>query len=83
MEILLVVVVSIFNLLSFYLGAKISENKTEEIKLKPMQIYKKYKTRKEKQDSEKVYQKEQQQIKTEFENIDKYDGTPLGQEDIV
>lgn len=83
-NILLIMIVGIFNLLSFYLALKMN-NKTETVKEKknvtinPVKIYK---TAKERKRTEEEKQKEQEILKANLENIENYDGTPLGQKDI-
>lgn len=76
-EILLILVVGILNLLSFYLGSKIS--KGEEIQLKnPIKQYQEYKNEKE---DTKTYEEERKILETNLKNIENFDGTSLGQND--
>lgn len=83
-NVLLITIVGMFNLLSFYLALKMN-NKTETVKEKknvtinPVKIYK---TAKERKRIEEEKQKEQEILKANLENIENYDGTPLGQKDI-
>lgn len=83
-NVLLITIVGMFNLLSFYLALKMN-NKTEIVKEKknvtinPVKIYK---TAKERKRIEEEKQKEQEILKANLENIENYDGTPLGQKDI-
>ena len=83
-NVLLITIVGMFNLLSFYLALKMN-NKTETVKEKknvtinPVKIYK---TAKERKRTEEEKQKEQEILKANLENIENYDGTPLGQKDI-
>lgn len=75
-NILLVVIVGLFNLLSFILGATLGQ---ECVKLKnPVQQYRQYKEEKESND---IYIKEQRTLEQNLKNIDNYDGTSIGQED--
>nr|DAU10876.1 MAG TPA: hypothetical protein [Caudoviricetes sp.] len=75
-NILLVVIVGLFNLLSFILGATLGQN---NVKVKnPVQQYRQYKEEKESND---IYIKEQRTLEQNLKNIDNYDGTSMGQED--
>ena len=60
------------------LSSKGNESITPEIKkvnLNPIQAYKEHKSNKE-------VEKEQERLKVMLENVDRYDGTGLGQKDI-
>ena len=76
METLIYVVsVSIINILCFFIGAKVGQkvSKGENIEIKsPVQIVKDYQEQKE-------IEEEMNKFKTISENIDNYDGTPIGQ----
>lgn len=75
-NILLIVIVGLFNLLSFILGATLGQN---NVKVKnPIQQYRQYKEEKE---SNANYIKEQRTLEQNLKNIDNYDGTSMGQED--
>ncbi len=75
-NILLIVIVGLFNLLSFILGATLGQN---NVKVKnPVQQYRQYKEEKESND---IYIKEQRTLEQNLKNIDNYDGTSMGQED--
>lgn len=75
-NILLIVIVGLFNLLSFILGATLVQN---NVKVKnPIQQYRQYKEEKE---SNANYIKEQRTLEQNLKNIDNYDGTSMGQED--
>lgn len=81
--IILIVSIGIINILCFFVGAKIGQKviKGEEIKtpdiskLNPMNIQKK---REEKYEVEK----EKSKLETILRNIERYDGTDTGQEDV-
>lgn len=81
--IILIISIGIMNILCFFIGAKIGQKviKGEEIKapdiskLNPMNIQKK---REEKYEVEK----EKNKLETILRNIERYDGTDTGQEDI-
>lgn len=75
-NILIIVIVGLFNLLSFILGATLGQN---NVKVKnPVQQYRQYKEEKE---SNTNYIKEQRTLEQNLKNIDNYDGTSMGQED--
>ena len=81
--IILIVSIGIINILCFFVGAKIGQKviKGEEIKapdiskLNPINIQKK---REEKYEVEK----EKSKLETILRNIERYDGTDTGQEDV-
>lgn len=81
--IILIISIGIMNILCFFIGAKIGQKviKGEEIKtpdiskLNPMNIQKK---REEKYEVEK----EKSKLETILRNIERYDGTDAGQEDV-
>ena len=80
MTVLIIVTSSIFNIICFFLGAKIGQKvvKNESIKIidkSPIEAIR------EKQENKEL--KRQQEIDDVIKhNIDVYDGTPLGQRDI-
>ena len=81
--IILIVSIGIINILCFFVGAKIGQKviKGEEIKapdiskLNPMNIKKE---REQKYEAEK----EKNKLETILKNIERYDGTDAGQEDV-
>ena len=78
--ILLITVVALINVLSFTIGAKIGQKivrgeKIEMPKLNPMEVYREHQERKE-------VEREKDKIETIMRNIEKYDGTAKGQEDV-
>jgi hypothetical protein len=78
--ILLIAVISTLNIVCFFIGAKVGQKvvKGEEIKaptLNPMTIYNEHQEKKE-------VEKEKDKLDKILKNIDKYDGTEAGQEDI-
>lgn len=80
MEIALVIVTGVICLFSFVVGAKVGQtvSKGEEIKtpvISPLKAYKEHEAKRE-------AQKEQERIDTIMQNIEKYDGTSNGQEDV-
>jgi len=80
MEVLLMAVVAVSNILCFLIGAKVGQKvvKGEEVQLptiNPMEAYREHQERKE---AERVKDK----VETILRNIDNYDGTPNGQEEV-
>ena len=80
MEIALVIAIGAMNILCFLLGAKVGQatSKGEEIKtptLSPMKAFREHEAKKE-------AQMEQNRIDTIMRNIEGYDGTGRGQEDV-
>ena len=81
--ILLVLVIGILCIVCFFIGARVGQKvvKGEEIKspsiskLNPINIYKEHQ---EKQEMEK----EKNKVETILRNIERYDGTDIGQEDV-
>ena len=78
--ILLITVVALINVLSFTIGAKVGQKvvkgeKVELPKVNPMEIYR------ERQDK-KVAEEEKNKLETIMRNIERYDGTAAGQEDV-
>lgn len=79
--IILVLLMGGMNLLAFLIGARTAQkvDKGEEIKLptvNPMQAY-----REHREDVEA--KKEQERLNTMLENINNYNGTPVGQKDVL
>lgn len=75
--IILVLIVCISNILSFYLGTKKHKSKTVKIK-NPIKQYQEHKELKE---NNEEYEKAQRILEINLENIENYDGTNLGQKD--
>ena len=80
MEALLMAVMAASNILCFLIGAKVGQKvvKGEEVelpKVNPMEAYREHQERKE---AERVKDK----VETILRNIDNYDGTPNGQEEV-
>lgn len=76
----LVVGVSILNIVCFFIGAKVRQkvDKGEALKLptiNPIEIYREHQERKE-------VDKEKEKLDIILSNIEKYDGTSKGQEDV-
>lgn len=86
MEILLIITVSVINITCFLIGSKIGTGK--EVKVSsPITVYREYK---EKKEEAKETEREMEAAKREREkleaierNLNRYDGTGAGQEDIV
>lgn len=81
MEILLILIVGTLNIVCFFVGAKIGQEtvRGEEIQLpkpkSPLQAHREYVARKESE-------MEQDRMEVILNNIDRYDGTENGQEDV-
>lgn len=80
MEVLLLAVMAASNIVCFLIGAKVGQtvNKGEDIKLptvNPVEIAREHREKKE-------AEMEQDRINTILQNIEAYDGTPFGQEDV-
>ena len=80
MEVLLLLVMGIANIVCFVIGAKVGQavSKGEDIKtptVNPLKAYREHEAKKE-------AQMEQHRIDTIMRNIEGYDGTGRGQEDV-
>lgn len=78
--ILLIVAVALINVLSFTIGAKIGQKvvkgeKIELPKVNPMEVYREHQEK-------KALAEEVDKIETIMRNIERYDGTEAGQEDV-
>lgn len=80
--IILVISIGIMNILCFFIGAKVGQKvvKGEDIKL-PNPI-KAIEETKDTWEFKKEQEEENERLKIQLENIDNYNGTPLGQKDI-
>ena len=80
MEILLIAVVVTANILCFLVGAKVGQmvQKGEKIEIASVNPLKAVEERRNKKEAEK----EQEKVNTILRNIEVYDGTGFGQEDI-
>lgn len=76
--IMLVFMTGLFCVLSFVVGALSVQGKSR-INLNPIKAYKEQQEEKRQQAE---YDLEQRQLATMMENIENYDGTPIGQRDI-
>ena len=80
MEVLLIATVGALCIVCFFIGAKVGQqaSKGEEIKaptLNPIKAIQEHQ-------SKKAAEKEQSKLETIMQNIEKYDGTARGQEDV-
>jgi queuine/archaeosine tRNA-ribosyltransferase len=80
MEVLLMAIFSLSNIACFLIGARVGQKvvKGETIEVptvNPMKAYQEHKAKKE-------AEMEKSKIETILRNIDNYDGTPYGQEDV-
>ncbi len=80
MEVLLVLTVGALCIGCFIVGAKVGQtvSKGDEIKLPTINPLEAYREREQK----KAAQEEQERIETIMRNIERYDGTAEGQEDV-
>ncbi|MBQ8043418.1 MAG: hypothetical protein IJ272_04640 [Clostridia bacterium] len=76
--IMLVFMTGSFCVISFLIGAGRGNGRTR-INLNPIEAYKEHKEQKE---QDKAWDLKQRQLAAEYRNIDRYDGTSRGQEDI-
>ena len=80
MELLTIVAISLLNIICFIIGAKVGQKtvkgeKIELPKLNPMEVYREHQEKKE-------ASKEMDKLETILRNIERYDGTTRGQEDV-
>ena len=77
MELMLLAVFAVSNIVCFVIGAKVGQTvrKGKDITLSPAKIVKEHKVQKE-------ADKEKNKNDTILRNIDRYNGTGLGQEDV-
>lgn len=77
---LLIAITGALNIICFYLGARVGQktSKGEEIKLPEVNPAKKYKEYKE----NKEEQYEKRKLEIIMQNIERYDGTSMGQQDV-
>ena len=80
MDILLIAVVGALNIVCFFIGAKVGQQVSKGVpietpNLNPMKAFRENQER-------KAAKEEQEKIDTIMRNIEKYDGTGRGQEDV-
>lgn len=80
MTIILITIVGALNIACFFVGAKVGQKVSrgeliETPQLNPMRIIREHQDR-------KAAEKEQEKVDTILRNIENYDGTPGGQEDV-
>ena len=73
--IMLVFMTGSFCVISFLIGG----GRKTKVNLNPVEAYKEHK---EKKEQEKTYDLKQRQLATMLDNINNYNGTPLGQKEI-
>ncbi len=80
MDILTVLVVGTLNIVCFFIGAKVGQAvvKGKDLELPSVNPMKAYREMQEKREAEK----EQNKLDTILRNVERYDGTEFGQEDI-
>lgn len=77
---LFIALMALINVMSFTIGAKVGQKivkgeKIELPKVNPMQVYREHQEKKE-------VERENNKLETIMRNIEKYDGTAKGQEDV-
>lgn len=80
MEVLLILVVGAVNILCFFVGAKVGQavakgEKVEMPSVSPLNAFRE-------KEGKRVAQKEQDRLDVILRNIEGYNGTPQGQEDV-
>lgn len=80
MDFLLIITISILEIVCFLIGARVGQKtvKGEEIKLPNINPMTRYNEHQEKKEAEKELKK----LDTILNNIERYDGTEVGQEDV-
>ena len=80
MEVLLILVVGAVNVLCFYIGAKVGQAvaKGEKVEIPSVSPLKAFREKENKAEA----QMEQDRLNTILRNIESYNGTPHGQEDV-
>ena len=80
MEVLLLAVMGAVNILCFLIGAKVGQavSKGEKVEMPTINPFEAYKEREAKKEADK----EQERFDTIMRNIENYDGTPNGQEEV-
>ena len=80
MEVLLMAVLAASNIMCFYIGAKVGQKtaKGEEVETPTINPFKAYREMEAKKEAER----EQSKFDTIMRNIDNYDGTSYGQEEV-
>ena len=80
MEVLLLLVMAMANIMCLIVGAKVGQavSKGEEVKLPAVNPLEAYKTNKERKEAEA----EQGKLDTIMHNLENYNGTEVGQQDI-
>ena len=80
MDILTIAVVGTLNIVCFFIGAKVGQKvvKGESLELPSINPMDAIREKEEKREA----RKEQNRVETIMRNIERYDGTPIGQEDV-
>jgi len=81
---ILIAIVGTLNIVCFFIGAKVGQtvSKGERIETPELNPVKAIKKHQERKAAEKEYEMEQSRIDTIMRNIETYDGTSKGQEDV-
>ena len=80
MDVLLIAVIGTLNIVCFFVGAKVGQmaSKEKDIELPKIDPIAKYKEYQEGKEAER----EREKVETIMRNIERYDGTDFGQEDV-
>ncbi len=80
MELLLMAILSLSNIVCFLIGAKVGQKvvKGEPVELPTINPIEAYREHQERKEAERV----QEKVEAIMRNIDNYDGTAYGQEDV-
>ena len=80
MEVLVIALTGFFNVVCFIIGAKVGQTvaRGEKVEMPKIDLFKGCRER----EARKEMKKEQEQLNTVLRNINRYDGTSKGQEDV-
>jgi hypothetical protein len=80
MEVLLIITIGAVNTLCFFIGAKVGQTvaRGEKVEIPSVSPLKAYREK----ESKKAAQMEQDRLDATLRNIESYNGTPQGQEDV-
>ena len=79
---LIALIFSFSNIICFLIGAKVCTGRSINEGRKPQSVVEKIKTHREVKESQKEEKQRQKDLQTMLHNIDVYDGTGAGQQDV-